>query len=266
MEESRTGSCSLLLLAECLSFSSFASLFGSPPSFSLPICTLATPYKLCLGRIHALQRAGIGPKADSPASPGSCSPCRALGWHPDTCGAAHYIQQRVKGGSPGDSFRLLSGRLGPGFLPSSASPQRSAPKSGPGGCAAAAAATLLFPWKHGEGWLGCHAASAGAGAQGVRRGMQGMKGPCSVERNEASTLQLKSTSWQAGAGVLGDALILPHLAKAQRSTWPVRERQKGAEGSQCLTACVLLLINCSLVSLPRGLPATLPAPRPAARA
>lgn len=69
-------------------------------SFSLPICTLATPYKLCLGRIHALQGPRISPKADSPASPGSCSPCRVLGWHPDTCGAAHCIQQRVKGGSP----------------------------------------------------------------------------------------------------------------------------------------------------------------------
>lgn len=65
--------------------------------------------------------------------------------------------------------------------------------------------------------------------------MQGMKGPCSVERNEASTLQLKSTSWQAG--VLGDALILPHLAKAQHSTWP-RERETERTGGQSVPSSV----------------------------
>lgn len=41
------------------------------------------------------------------------------------------------------------------------------------------------------------------------------------------------------------------------------------EGSKWLTACILVLINCSLVLLSlmlRGLPVALPAPSPAARA
>lgn len=156
-EETRTGSCSLFLFAELLP----AHLY-----FGHAIQTLPGAYPCPAGSQDQSQ-------SRFPCFPWKLQPLQRFGLAPGHVWCCPLHPAAGERRQPQDSFRLLSGRLGPGFLPSSASPQCSAPKSGPGGCAAAAAATLLFPWKHGEGWLGCHAASAGAGAQGSAGGCRG---------------------------------------------------------------------------------------------